>query len=69
VVLDGRDVTWSTSDSSIVSIAEGLATARRRGSATIVATSEGHSGSARVNVLSGGSSTRHVLSDKAPEAR
>jgi len=60
VVLNGHDVAWSTSDSSIVSIAEGLATARRRGSATIIASSNGTSGSARVNVVTGGGSSEQV---------
>ena len=60
VVLNGRDVTWSTSDSSIVSITDGLATARRRGSATIMATSNRTSGSARVNVVTGGGSVQQV---------
>lgn len=48
--LDGRSVTWSTSDSSIVTVADGLVTAKRRGSANIIATSQGIAGSARVNV-------------------
>ena len=64
VVLDDGKVSWSTSDSSIVTIAEGLATAKRRGSATIIAISEGKSGSARVNVHSGGGSSQRVPSNR-----
>ena len=52
-ILDGRIVTWSTSDSSIVTVVAGLVTAQRRGSATIKATFAGDAGSALVNVTEG----------------
>ena len=51
-VLDGRPVTWSSSDSSVASVsAAGLVTAGASGKATLVATSEGLQGSAPVRVL------------------
>src|SRR2546423_11814568 len=45
VVLDAKSVAWTSSDSSIVTIVEGLATAQRRGASTIVATIGNHAGS------------------------
>jgi uncharacterized protein YjdB len=50
-VLTGRVVTWSTSDSTKVTVSgAGLATAIAAGSATITATSEGKTGSAVITV-------------------
>src|SRR5437763_4681467 len=49
--LGGRAITWASSDSSVASVdGSGLATGVTAGSATITATSEGHSGSAAFTV-------------------
>ena len=47
----GRPITWSTSDSTVVTVfAEGYVHATAVGTATITATCEGHSGSATLTV-------------------
>jgi len=49
--LGGRVITWASSNSSVASVdGSGLATSVTAGSATITATSEGHSGSAALTV-------------------
>ena len=49
--LGGRAITWASSNSSVASVdASGLATGVTAGSATITATSEGHSGSGTLTV-------------------
>ena len=49
--LGGRVITWASSNSSVASVdASGLATGAAAGSATITATSEGHSGTAALTV-------------------
>ena len=49
--LTGRVITWSSSNSSVATVSStGLVTAAGLGSATITATSEGKSGTARVSV-------------------
>jgi uncharacterized protein YjdB len=50
-VLPGRTIAWSTNNSSVVSVsAAGLVTALATGSASIIATSEGKTGSATISV-------------------
>lgn len=52
-VLTGRSVTWSSSNSSIATVANGVVTGVAAGGpVTIVATSEGKSGSAQITVTS-----------------
>jgi uncharacterized protein YjdB len=48
--LADRTVSWSTSDSAIAMVAEGLVTGRATGSATITATSEGKIGASVITV-------------------
>ncbi len=49
--LSGRTITWSTSAANIATVsASGVVTAKKPGSATITATSEGKSGSATVTI-------------------
>lgn len=49
--LDGRSVTWASSDERVVTVnASGIATAVASGTATVVASSEGTTGSAAVTV-------------------
>jgi CubicO group peptidase (beta-lactamase class C family) len=48
--LSGRSVTWSSSNSSVATVVNGEVTAVAPGSADIIATSEGRSGSASVTV-------------------
>ena len=56
--VSGQSVTWSTSNSSVVSVSSsGLASASHVGSATVTATAGGHSGSATFNVSAGALST------------
>jgi hypothetical protein len=50
VVIDGPAAVWSTSDSGIARIANGLLVATRPGAATIVASSDGILGFAHVSV-------------------
>ncbi len=51
VVLNGRAVTWSTSSTNLATIsAGGLVTARKNGTVTIIATSEGKQGSATLTI-------------------
>jgi len=51
-VLSGRTITWSSSNTSVATVSEGgLVTGVEVGSATIMATSEGKSGSASVAVV------------------
>ena len=58
-VVVGRSVTWSLSDSSKATIAgAGFVQAIATGTTTVIATSEGHSGSAAVTVTAGASSAR-----------
>jgi Tol biopolymer transport system component len=53
--LTGRSVTWSSSDQTVAKVdAFGSVTAVGPGNATITATSEGQSGTARINVLAQG---------------
>ena len=53
-VLVGRAIDWSSSDASVATVlATGLVRAVAAGTATITATSEGHSGTAVVTVKSG----------------
>lgn len=53
-VLTGRTVTWSSTDSAVVTVsAAGLVSGVTLGSATITATSEGRTGSAGVTVIAG----------------
>jgi len=49
-VLTGRNVTWSTSNANVATVAAGVVTATGPGTATITATSEGKTGTATVNV-------------------
>ena len=50
-VLFGRQITWATSDSSVVAISpDGLVTAKSRGFTRIVAISEGKLGTAFVDI-------------------
>src|SRR6266513_1027456 len=49
--LTGRVITWASSDTTVASVnGSGLVTAKTAGSATIMATSEGKSGTARITV-------------------
>ena len=51
-VLDGRAVAWTSSNPAVASVsASGLVSGLSTGSATITATSEGHSGTASIAVL------------------
>ncbi len=53
-VVTGQTVTWSSSDASVVSVsANGLATGGHTGSATVIATAGGQSGSAMFAVAAG----------------
>jgi trimeric autotransporter adhesin len=62
-VLTGRVITWSTSNPSTVAVtSEGVVTALAPGSATISATSEGHSGTAQV-LVEGASSSNFALAE------
>ncbi|HWC72802.1 MAG TPA: Ig-like domain-containing protein, partial [Gemmatimonadales bacterium] len=50
-VLDGRPVTWASSDPNVATVSDnGLVTGIQPGSASITATSEGHTGSAAITV-------------------
>jgi hypothetical protein len=51
-VLTGRPVTWSTSNSSIATVSTaGLVTGRKAGTVNIIASSEGHPGSATLTLI------------------
>ena len=57
-VISGQSVTWSSSNSGVVSVSSsGLATASHVGTATVTATASGHTGSATFSVSAGSLST------------
>jgi uncharacterized protein YjdB len=50
-VLTGRMIAWASSDTQVATVSqEGVVTAQNKGEATVTATSEGQSGTAKVNV-------------------
>lgn len=65
--LAGRTIAWSTSDAAVATVsASGVVTAVRPGTARIVATSEGKSGSASVSVSTATQIIGVVLADPVP---
>ncbi|HJP86567.1 MAG TPA: Ig-like domain-containing protein [Gemmatimonadaceae bacterium] len=63
-VLTGRTITWASSDSSVAIVSSaGLVTGLKAGSAQILATSEGKSGSAGLTVTSGTTTNPGRVSD------
>lgn len=69
-VLTGRVITWTSSDTAVATVSgTGLATARRAGSATLTATSEGKSGTAMLTAIGGAISTAlSVVTVSSPTA-
>ena len=56
LLLDGREITWSVAEPSIASVAaDGVVTSLAVGSTTLTATSEGHSGTAQIVVVTSAS--------------